>query len=86
VVLVLWWGGGGEARAGAGNHKGGANLTGGGLWRPVHSAVAGVHGGDVAGAVAGRNRKGKGVPCDRECVAELQAQFNCGGTARIIPT
>jgi hypothetical protein len=51
-------------------------LTGGGLWRPVHGAVAGVHDGDVAGAVAGHNRRGKGVPCDRECVAELRAWFN----------
>jgi hypothetical protein len=35
-------------------------LTGGGLWRPVHGAVAGVHGGEVAGEVAGCNRRGKG--------------------------
>jgi hypothetical protein len=76
VVSVLRWGGGGEARAGAGDHRGGANLTGGGLWRPVRGAVAGVHGGDVAGAVVGRNRRGKGVPYDRECVAELRARFN----------
>jgi hypothetical protein len=46
-------------------------LTGGGLWRPVRGAVARVHGGDVAGAVAGRNRRGKEVPCDHEYVAEL---------------
>jgi hypothetical protein len=76
VVPVLRRGGGGEARARAGDHRGGANLTGGGLWRPVRGAVAGVHGGDVAGAVAGHNRRGKGVPCDRECVAELRARFN----------
>jgi hypothetical protein len=71
VVPVLRRGGGGEARAGAGDHRGGANLTGGGLWRPVRGAVARVHGGDVAGAVAGRNRRGKEVPCDHEYVAEL---------------
>jgi hypothetical protein len=34
-------------------------LTGGGLWQPVRGAVEGVHGGDVAGAVAGHNRRGK---------------------------
>jgi hypothetical protein len=37
----------------------------------VRGAVAGVHGIDVAGAVAGRNRRGKEVHCDREYVAEL---------------
>jgi hypothetical protein len=51
-------------------------LTCGGLWRPVRGAVAGVHGSDVAGAVAGHNRRGKVVPCDRESVAELRARFN----------
>jgi hypothetical protein len=76
VVPVLRRGGGGEARAGAGDHRGGANLTCGGLWRPVRGAVTGVRGGDVAGAVAGHNRRGKVVPCDRESVAELRAQFN----------
>jgi hypothetical protein len=76
VVLVLRRGGGGEARAGAGDRRGGANLTGGGLWRPVRSVVAGVRGGDVAGAIAGHNRRGKVVPCDRESVAELRARFN----------
>jgi hypothetical protein len=76
VVPVLRRGGGGEARAGAGYHWGGANLTCGGLWRPVHGAVAGVRGGDVAGAVARHNRRGKVVPCDRESVAEIRAWFN----------
>jgi hypothetical protein len=51
-------------------------LTCGGLWRPVHGAVAGVRGGDVAGAVAEHNRRGKVVPCDHESVAELRARFN----------
>jgi hypothetical protein len=51
-------------------------LTGRGLWRPVRGAVAGVHGGEVAGAVAGCNRRGKGVPCDSESVAELRALVN----------
>jgi hypothetical protein len=59
VVPFLRLGGGGEARAGAGDHRGGANLTGGGLWRPVRGAVAGVRDGDVVGAVAGHNRRGK---------------------------
>jgi hypothetical protein len=54
-------GGGVAARAGADDHRGGANLTGRGLWRPVRGAVAGVHGDEVAGAVAGCNRRGKGV-------------------------
>jgi hypothetical protein len=69
VIPVLRRGGGGEARAGAGVHRGGANLTCVGLWRPVC-------GGDVAGAVAGHNRRGKVVPCDRESVGELRARFN----------
>jgi hypothetical protein len=66
VGPVPWWGGGVAARAGVGDHRSGVNLTDGGLWWPVHVAVAGVHGGEVAGAVAGCNRRGKGVPCDRE--------------------
>jgi hypothetical protein len=69
-------GGSGAPRAGAGDHKGGVNLTGGGLGRPVRGAVAGVHGGEVAGEVAGCNRRWGGVPCDRECVAELHALVN----------
>jgi hypothetical protein len=69
-------GGGGEARAGAGDHRGGVNLTGGGLGRPVHGAVAGVHGGEVAGEAVGCNRGREGVPCDRERVAELHALVN----------
>jgi hypothetical protein len=60
----------------AGVHRGWANLTCGGLWRPVRGAVAGVRDGDVNGAVAGHNRRGKVVPCDRESVAELRARFN----------
>jgi hypothetical protein len=71
VVPVLRLGGSGEARAGAGDHRGGGNLTGGGLWRPVSGAVAGVRGGAVAGAGAGHKRRGKVVHCDRESVAEL---------------
>jgi hypothetical protein len=69
-------GGGGAARAGAGDHRGGVNLTSGCLGRPVRGAVAGVHGGEVAGEVAGCNRRWGGVPCDRECVAELCALVN----------
>jgi hypothetical protein len=69
-------GGGGVARAGAGDHWGGVNLTGGGLGRPVRGAVTGVHSGEVAGEVVGCNRRWGGVPCDRECVAELRAQVN----------
>jgi hypothetical protein len=69
-------GGGGAARAGAGDHRGGVNLTDGGLGRPVRGAVAGVHDGEVAGEVAGCNWRWGGVPCDRECVAELRALVN----------
>jgi hypothetical protein len=76
VGPVLWRGGGGEARAVAGDHRGGVNLTGGGLWRPVRGTVADVRGGDAAGAVAGHNRRGKVVLCDHESVAELRARFN----------
>jgi hypothetical protein len=72
VDPVLRRGGGGEARAGAGDHGGGINLACRGLWRPVRGAVAGVRGGNVAGAVAGDNRRGKVAPCDRESVAELK--------------
>jgi hypothetical protein len=68
VGPVLRRGGGGEARAGAGDHRGGVNLTGGGLGRPV--AVAGVHGGEVTGEAVGCNRGRGGVP--RERVAELK--------------
>jgi hypothetical protein len=56
VGPVLRRGGGGEARAGAGDHRGGVNLTGGGLGRPVCGAVAGVHGGEVAGEAVVFNR------------------------------
>jgi hypothetical protein len=70
---VLRRGSGGEAWAGAGGHGGGVNLTDGGLWRPVRGTVAGAHGGDAVGAVAGHNRGGKVAPYDRESVAELRA-------------
>jgi hypothetical protein len=70
---VLRGGGGGEARVGAGDHGSGVNLACEGLWRPVRGTVAGAHGGDAAGAVAGHNRGGKVAPCDRESVAELRA-------------
>jgi hypothetical protein len=76
VGLVPRRGGGGEAWAGVGDHKCGFNLTGGGLGRPVRGAVAGVHGGEVAGEAAGCNRRWGGVPCDRERLAELHALVN----------
>jgi hypothetical protein len=38
--------------------------------------VAGVHGGEVAGAAVGCNRGRGGVPCDRDRVAELKHKFN----------
>jgi hypothetical protein len=73
VGPVLWWGNGGEARAGEGGHGGGANFACGGLWRPVRSTVAGAHGGDATGEVADHNRVGEVAPYDRESVAELLA-------------
>jgi hypothetical protein len=75
VGPVLWWGSGGKARAGVGDHGGGVNLTSGGLGCPIHGAVVGARGGEVAGEVAERNRWGE-VHCDRECVAELKHQSN----------
>jgi hypothetical protein len=66
VGPVLWRGSGGEARAGVGDHGGGVNLTGGGLGWPVHGAVAGARGGEVAGEAAERNRRWGWVCCDRE--------------------
>jgi hypothetical protein len=48
---------GGEARAGVGDHGGGANLAGGCLGWPVHGAVAGAHDGEVAGEAAERDRR-----------------------------
>jgi hypothetical protein len=53
-------------------HDGGANLAYGGLWRPVHGAVAGARGGEAAGEVSGHDRGGKVVLSDRERVAELR--------------
>ena len=72
VGPVLWRGRGGEARAVGVGHDGGANLACGGLWRPVHGAVAGARGGEAAGEVSGHDRGGKVVPSDRERVAELR--------------
>jgi hypothetical protein len=72
VGPVLRRGSGGEARAVGGGHDGGANLACGGLWRPVHSAVAGARGGEAVGEVFGHDRGGKVVPSDRERVAELR--------------
>jgi hypothetical protein len=50
---------GGEARAVGVGHDGGANLACGGLWRPVHGAVAGARGGEAAGEVSGHDRGAK---------------------------
>jgi hypothetical protein len=53
-------------------HDGGANLACGGLWRPVHGAVAGARGGEAAGEVSDHDRGGKVVSSDHELVAELR--------------
>jgi hypothetical protein len=58
-------GSGGEARAGAGGRGGGGNWTGEGLGWPVHGAVAGARGGEVAGEAAERKKRWGEVPCDR---------------------
>jgi hypothetical protein len=72
VGPVLWRGRGGEAWPVGVGHDGGANLACGGLWRPVHGAVAGARGGEAAGEVSGHDRGGKAVSSDRERVAELR--------------
>jgi hypothetical protein len=59
-----------------GGHDGGVNSTGGGLGWPVHGAVAGARGGEVADEAVECNRRWGEVPCDRECVAELKHQSN----------
>jgi hypothetical protein len=59
-VPVLRRGSGGEARAGVGDHGGGANLAGGCLGWLVHGAVAGARGGEVAGEANGAIGEGKG--------------------------
>jgi hypothetical protein len=66
VGPVLWRGSGGEARAGVGDHGGGVNLTGRGLGWPIHGAVAGARGGEVASEAAERNKRWGWVYCDRE--------------------
>jgi hypothetical protein len=73
---VLRWGSGGKARAGVGGHGGGVNLTGGGLGWPVHGAVVGARGGEVAGEAVERNRRWKRVRRDREGVVNLASLPN----------
>jgi hypothetical protein len=58
VGPVLWRGSGGTVA----RH---VNLTGGGLGWPVHGAVAGARGSEVAGEAAERKRRWGEVPCDR---------------------
>jgi hypothetical protein len=59
-VPVPHQGSGGEAGAGVGDHGRGANLAGGCLGWPVHSAVAGARGDEVAGEANGAIGEGKG--------------------------
>jgi hypothetical protein len=72
----LRWGSGGEARAGVGDLGGRFNSAGGCLAWPVHSAVAGAHGGEVAGEAAERNRRWKRVGHDREGVVNFASLPN----------
>jgi hypothetical protein len=59
-VPVLRRGSGGEARAGVGDHGGGANLAGGCMRWPVHGAVVGARGGEVGGEANDAIGEGKG--------------------------
>jgi hypothetical protein len=61
---------------GVGGHGGGVNWTGRGLGWPVHGAVAGARGREVAGEVAERNRRWGGVHCVHEGVAKLKNHMN----------
>jgi hypothetical protein len=65
---------------GVGGHRGGVNLTDGGLGWPVHGVVAGARGGEVAGEAAERNRRWGLVHCVREGVAKLKNHMNWTGT------
>jgi hypothetical protein len=71
-VLVPQWGSGSEARARVGDYGGGANLAGGCLGWPVHGAVAGARGGEVAGEANGAIGEGKTVCHARGEVVELK--------------
>jgi hypothetical protein len=89
VGLVLWRGSGGEARAGVGDHGGGVNLTGRGLGRPVHGAVAGARGGG-GGCIAivrkwrSLNTKAIRLKATREARTKLTGvKGECGGASSI---
>jgi hypothetical protein len=69
---VLQRGSGGEARAGVGDHGGGANLAGGRLGWPVHGGVAGARVGEVAGEANSAIGEGKTVCRARGEVVELK--------------
>jgi hypothetical protein len=58
---VLQRGSGGEARTGVGDHGGRSNLAGGCLGWPVHGAVEGARGGEVADKAFERNKRRGGV-------------------------
>jgi hypothetical protein len=73
-VLLRWRSG--EARAGVGDHGGGANLAGGCLGWPVHGEVAGACGGEVAGEANRCNRRGEKVRRARGEVAEFNSYTN----------
>jgi hypothetical protein len=73
---VLRRGSGGKARAGVRGHEDGVNLTGGGLGWPVHGALAGARGGEVAGEAVKRNRRWKRVRHDHEGVVNLESLPN----------
>jgi hypothetical protein len=64
------------ARAGVGDHGGRANLAGGCLGWPVHGAVVGTHGGEVAGEAVERNRRRGWVHCVYEGMVKLKNYMN----------
>jgi hypothetical protein len=68
--------GGCLAWTGVGGHGGGVNLVGECSGRPIHSEVAGAHGGEVTGEANGCNRRGKKVRYARGEVAELKSYNN----------
>jgi hypothetical protein len=61
---------------GVGDYGGRANLAGLCLGWPVHGAVAGAHGSEVASEAAERNRSRGWVHCVCEGIAKLKNYMN----------
>jgi hypothetical protein len=71
-----WWRGTGGGRG----SRGWGQFDWRGLGWPVHDAVAGARGSEVAGEAAERNRRWGWVHCVREGVAKLKNHMNWTGT------